>query len=305
MSFTPYVCMQTHSTCYKATKPMKVKGILWHSTGSNNPNLSRYVQPFEGDANYNEAIKKLGKNKYGNDWNHIYREAGLNAWIGKFADGKVGTVQTMPWDYRPWGCGQGSKGSCNDGWIQFEICEDALTDKAYAQKVWDEAIALSVFLCKKFNLDPNGTVTMNGTKVPVITCHNDSYKIGFGSGHADINHWFPKILKKDMNDARKEIAAKLKGEKASSTGTSSTSEKKTQSTTPATSTPAAAKSYIVQINTAVLNIRSGAGTNYSIIGTVKNKERYTIVEEKNGWGLLKAYQKKKNGWIKLSYTKKV
>ena len=32
----------------------------------------------------------------------------------------------MPWDYRPWGCGSGSKGSCNTGWVQFEICEDGL-----------------------------------------------------------------------------------------------------------------------------------------------------------------------------------
>lgn len=212
MDFQPYVCMQTHSTCYNGTThPMQIKGILWHSTGANNPNLKRYVQPYEGDPNYDADIAKLGKNTNNNDWNHIYREAGLNAWIGKFADGSVGTVQTMPWDYKPWGCGAAYKGgpSCNNGWIQFEICEDDLTNKDYAQRVWDEAIAFSVYLCKKFNLNPLGTATCGGKTVPVITCHNDAAKLGCAGNHADINHWFPKILGKDMNNARQEIAEKL------------------------------------------------------------------------------------------------
>ena len=67
----PIVCMQTNSTCYKNTRKMEVKGILWHSTGSNNPYIKRYVQPHETDANYDEMIALLGKNQYGNDWNHI------------------------------------------------------------------------------------------------------------------------------------------------------------------------------------------------------------------------------------------
>lgn len=213
MSFTkPYVCMQTHSTCYtKTTHPMQIKGILWHSTGANNPYIKRYVQPYEGDPNYDEAIALLGKNTSHNDWNHIYREAGLNAWIGKFADGHVGTVQSMPWDYKPWGCGSAYKGgpSCNNGWIQFEICEDALTDKNYAQQVWDEAIDFSVYLCKMFNLDPMGVATCSGVTVPVITCHNDAAKLGVACNHSDINHWFPKLLGKDMNNARLEIQAKM------------------------------------------------------------------------------------------------
>ena len=49
--------------------------------------------------------------------NHIDREMGVNAWIGKLADGTVTTVQALPWNYRPWGCASGSKGSCNSGWI--------------------------------------------------------------------------------------------------------------------------------------------------------------------------------------------
>lgn len=62
--------------------------------------------------------------------------------------------------------------------------------------------------------------------------------------------------------------------------------------------------YMVRTTCDVLRIRSGAGTNYSIIGRISEtdgkKKDYTIVEEKNGWGRLKSG----TGWISLSYVKK-
>ena len=201
----PLVCMMTNSTCYKGTRTMNVLGVLWHSTGANNPWLKRYVQPSSNDANYSALMKKLGKNQYGNDWNHITREAGLNCWIGKFDDGSVGTVQTMPWNYRPWGCGSGSKGSCNDGWIQFEICEDGLSDKNYFNKVYQEAVEITAYLCKMYNLNPKGTVTKNGVKVPVILDHTTSCSLGLGSNHGDVQHWFKKHGK-TLDDVRNDVA---------------------------------------------------------------------------------------------------
>lgn len=58
--------------------------------------------------------------------------------------------------------------------------------------------------------------------------------------------------------------------------------------------------YTVIINTNVLNVRNGAGTNYKINTQVTKGGLYTIVEEKNGWGKLKSGA----GWISLEYTKK-
>lgn len=58
------------------------------------------------------------------------------------------------------------------------------------------------------------------------------------------------------------------------------------------------KTYTVKVNTDTLNIRSGAGTNYPIKGTVKRGEVYTIVETKGNWGKLKSGA----GWICLDYT---
>ena len=232
----PLVCMQTQSNCYKGTRKMTVLGVLWHSTGANNKTLKRYIQPSNTKPaadTYSKAewLKILGTNTNKNDWNHISRDAGLNCWIGTLADGTVTTVQTMPWDYRPWGCGSGSKGSCNTGWIQFEICEDGLTDKTYFNKVYKEACEITAYLCKLYNIDPNGSVTVNGVKVPTILCHADSHKLGMGSNHGDINHWFPKHGK-SMATARADVAALLKAAGGSVSVTPATQVKTYKVVTP-------------------------------------------------------------------------
>jgi hypothetical protein len=155
-----------------------------------------------------KLIATLGKNQYDTDWNHIERQAGLNAWIGKLANGEVATVQTMPWEYRPWGCGSGVNGSCNSGWIQFEICEDDLNDVNYFNTVYQEACELTAYLCQLFNIDPYGFVNVNGIKVPTILCHADSYTLGMGGNHADVTHWFPKYGK-SMATVRADVATML------------------------------------------------------------------------------------------------
>ena len=66
-------------------------------------------------------INLIGVNNNRNDYNHASYQSGLNAWIGKLANGSITSIQTMPWNFKPWGCGSGKKGSCNDAWIQFEI----------------------------------------------------------------------------------------------------------------------------------------------------------------------------------------
>lgn len=151
-------------------------------------------------------IKLLGVNNNRNDYNHASLQSGLNAWIGKLADGTVTSIQSMPWNYRPWGCGSGSKGTCNNGWIQFEICEDSLNDETYFNKVYKEACELTAYLCKMYNINPFGTVKMNGINVPTILCHADSYKLGLGSNHGDVLHWFPKYGK-SMATVRNDVYA--------------------------------------------------------------------------------------------------
>lgn len=63
---------------------------------------------------------------------------------------------------------------------------------------------------------------------------------------------------------------------------------------------AAFTSYVVRVTADALNIRKGPGTNYEIVGCIRDKGSYTIVDEDNGWGKLKSGA----GWISLKYTEK-
>lgn len=287
----PLECMMTQSTCYKGTSTMTVKGVLWHSTGANNPNLRRYVQPDDNAANRAELLALLGTNGNRNDWNHINRQAGLNCWIGKLADGTVTTVQTMPWNYRPWGCGSGNKGSCNNGWIQFEICEDGLNDATYFNKVYKEACEITAYLCKIFNIDPNGTVNMNGVSVPTILCHADSHALGLGSNHGDVNHWFPKFGK-SMATARADVAALMK---------TSGSVAPTQPTNPTTPTiPSTPSAPSGNTNEEIIwNFLLGKiGNEYGVAGMMGNLYAESGLRPDN---LQNAYEKRL-GYTDASYT---
>lgn len=176
--------------CYITGQKMTPIGIMVHSTGANNPNLKRYIQPDDG---------KLGINKYNNHWNQ-YTPGGksvcVHAFIGKLEDGTVATYQTLPWDMVGWHSGAGPKGNANYlGYIGFEICEDNLEDSEYFNKVYKEAVELCCYLCETYNIPVNK-----------IICHSEGYKLGIASNHADVMHWFPKhgknmdILRSDVAD---------------------------------------------------------------------------------------------------------
>ena len=62
--------------------------------------------------------------------------------------------------------------------------------------------------------------------------------------------------------------------------------------------------YLVRITISDLNYRKGPSTAYDSYGYIE-PGIYTIVDEQDGWGLLKAYADQRNGWIKLSYTTKL
>lgn len=68
--------------------------------------------------------------------------------------------------------------------------------------------------------------------------------------------------------------------------------------------------YMVKISITNLRIRKGPGTNYGVQPGFTGKGVFTVVEEAggpgaSGWGLLKAYQKERNGWISLDYAVRV
>ena len=191
-------CFLTANDCYKAGRTITPRGVMVHSTGANNPLVARYVQPTENQANRDAIIQEIGTNRNQNDWNNPGLSVCTHAFIGKFADGSVGTAQTLPWNRRGWHAGTGtSGGSANDTHIAFEICEDGLTDAAYFGKVYQEAVELTAMLCKTYNLNP----LADG----VVICHSEGYQRGIASNHADVMHWFPKFGK-SMDTFRSDVA---------------------------------------------------------------------------------------------------
>lgn len=191
-------CIMTHSTCYQGSRTITPAGFVIHSTGANNPNLQRYVQPYSGDNGYDYLINYLGKNYSGNDWNHTYVEAGVFGWIGKAADGSIGFVQTLPFSSENWGVGTGWTGYGlnyfgGKGYLQVEICEDGLNDYNYFLKTYNEACEVVAALCVKYGWNPLGYNNIWGYNIPVITSHYEAYQYGFGTGHVDPDgHWWCK-----------------------------------------------------------------------------------------------------------------
>lgn len=190
-------CIHTKSDCYgSGRKAITPVGIVVHSTGANNTNIKRYSQPSSDDKNRAELLKVIGENTNGNHWNRPKVEKAVHYFIGKLADGSVATVKNLPEDIAPWGCGKGKNGSYNyapTGHIQFEVCEDNLKDKAYFEKVYKEATELCADICKRY-----------GWKSSVIVSHSEAHKKGYGSNHADIDHWLKKFGL-TMDDFRDEV----------------------------------------------------------------------------------------------------
>ena len=98
-----------------------------------------------------------------------------------------------------------------------------------------------------------------------------------------------KYLQNRFQELANIVNAKLDGNISTATNTTNN----TQNTS--------SNGYLVKVTATALNIRSGAGTNYSIVGCIRDKGTYTIVETSGNWGKLKSGA----GWICLDYTTKV
>ncbi len=239
----------TNNQCYKiARKLTKVKGIVKHSTGVNNPNLVRYIG----------THANLGVND-GMHWNKSGVYKCVHFMIGKDAEGEVKCYQTLPLDFQCWGCGTGKKGSYNESHIQYEILEDDMMDQTYFTKAFALARELDAYLCNKFNLNSSAIVS-----------HSEAHKQGYASNHADCDHWLNKFGR-TMAMERAEVNQLL-------------NETTKETPKPTTMT----KTYLVKIKVATLGVRNGPGMTYRTVMTVKKNQIYTIVETQGRWGRLKS-----------------
>ena len=165
---------------FKAARPMPTgspAGIIIHSTGANNPNLKRYVN----------APEICGENPYRNYFDRPDSNVCPHAVIGKDKNGEVKAAKLLPWNVCCWGCGSGSKGSYNyaPAYIQIEIAEDALNDRAY----FEDAFGLAADLCKRL-MKNYPTI-----KPENIISHKEACARGYASNHGDPEHWLARFGK--------------------------------------------------------------------------------------------------------------
>lgn len=181
-----------NNLCYIAAQKMTPQGIVVHSTGANNPHLNRYV----------DAPDAVGANAYGNHWN-VPKPGGskvcVHAFVGYDKNKQVRVAEILPLDICCWGVGSGKNGSYNynPAYIQFEICEDGLADKNYYNRAFAVAAEYCAELCKTYNIE-----------VDKIVGHCEAYRLGYGSNHADPEHWM-KNFGETMDNFRGKVSVIL------------------------------------------------------------------------------------------------
>lgn len=175
-------------------------------------------------------------------------------------------------------------------------------------KAMDNCARLTAYLCVKYNLTTDDVYTHTywlhmrdkdsiskcGDKDKICTARH-SYKT---CPTFIIPQWdkFLALVNKYISEMGGKVVVKP--------STPSTPPSPTTSTLPY-------KVKVIDTDTAGLNVRSGAGVNYSVVTTIKYGEVYTVVAEtkvgSSTWGLLKAYKEKRNGWINVgeNYVTKV
>ncbi len=135
---------------------------------------------------------------------------------------------------------------------------------------WNALVKLCVDICTRYNF----RLSFDGTPDGTLTSHNMFSKTACPG--ATLYDRLPELAEI--------VNKKLDGENAPIT-------------------PELDESYLVKVTTDVLNIRKGPGTNYAIVGQIRDRGTYTIVKESSGagaslWGKLKSGA----GWISLDYT---
>ncbi len=302
----------TNNPCYKENRKINPKGGMLHSVGVNQPNALVFVK----------------------NWN---KETYDRACVHGFIDANDGVIyQTLPWDHRGWHGG----GTSNNTHIGVEMCEpscikytggsnftcsDIESAKKSAILTYNSAVELFAMLSKMYNWNP--------LDPKVICSHSEGYKLGIASNHADPEHiWKQLKLPFTMDTFRKAVKEKLDQSipvvKEMYYVRKSWDDKKTQlgafeflSNAKGVADNNPEYSVFNQNGSLIyspINLDNMPKTPFRVqaenidiydkpFENVKNKivEKgvYTIVDRYSKWGLLKSYERNRNGWIDLTKVK--
>jgi hypothetical protein len=213
----------------------------------------------------------------GNIFKPVARQASSNYGVDK--DGRVGMYVEEK------DCSWCTSSGAND---HRAITIEVASDTTAPYKVTDKALAATIELCADI-------CRRNGIKQ--LLWKGDKNLIGqVSKQNMSVHRWFAN--KSCPGDYLYERHSYIADEVNKRLGTAIA--------TPVTPTaPAAFIPYTVRVTASELNIRKGAGTGYAVVGSIKDKGVYTIVEEASGagaskWGKLKSGA----GWIALDFTVK-
>lgn len=163
----------TNNGAYKSGRRIKANGDVNHSFGCAQPSVE-------------VAYSIMNQSSAG--W-------AVNAILGNFHKGEGRILLTLPYDFKPWGCGSGSNGSWNNNRIQWEVLEpsghtyaggtmigyDVAKNQGYFDRMWKMLVCWNVYVAHKLGFGPEG-----------ISDHAESHRAGMGSNHADMGQWLPK-----------------------------------------------------------------------------------------------------------------
>ena len=214
---------------------------------------------------------------FGSYFSNPQVKASCNYGIAK--DGKVALV--VEENKRSW-CSSSNENDQRA--VTIECSSEKTPPYAFNDAVYNKLIDLCVDICRR---NGKNTLLWLGTKEATL-----SYNPKPNEMVLTVHRWFKNKacpgdwLMARMTDLATKVTNKLKG---------------TTTDTPVVTPTKSEFPYIVQITADVLNIRKGPGTNYPVVGQIKDKGKYTMMEEQNGFGRLKSGV----GWISLKYTKRI
>lgn len=316
----------TENPCYQSNQYINVKGLMLHSVGVNQPKADVFVKlwnsPSFDSACVHGFIESNGNVYQTLPWN-------MRGWHcgGSGNDFCIGVEMCEPSEIN------------YSGGDRFIVLNREKAVK-YVQGAYQTAVELFAYLCNKYSLNPITQIYSHneGYDKGIATNHSDPEHLWKGLNLPYTMDGFRQDVKLKMKNSSAEdnnevkytvkiTANTLKVYKSNDVSSPVvTSVKKGEVYTIVAekdgwgklksgagwinlastekynipNTIDIKKPYVVRIDADVLNVRKNADIGSDIVTTVKNNERYTIVDEMNGWGKLKSGA----GWISLDYTSK-
>ncbi|WP_298483098.1 N-acetylmuramoyl-L-alanine amidase [uncultured Ruminococcus sp.] len=160
--------------------------------------------------------------------------------------------------------------------VSIETCHPDATGKFHSA-TYKSLVELTAQLCRKYGLNPQKGGVIRHFDVTGKVCPKWFVPKAKGGSDTDSSANWLKFLA--------DVVSKMDGATAS----------------PSSPVSAASTSYLVKVTASALNIRAGAGTSYGIVGCIRDKGTYTIIQTSGNWGRLKSGA----GWICLDYTRRV